>query len=80
MAKDREIEQSFETGYIRTKVHVHEGKAFLHFWATDEAGRDCQTTIITNAAGCRGLADTLRDYAEELDQINGQNTPNPEGK
>ena len=76
MAKVMEIEQAFNKGFIRTKIYLHDGEACLHLWTADEAGRDSQTTLIMNSAGCRNLADSLRDYAEELDEYNGIPLPN----
>ena len=71
MAKEWEIEQACKRGFIRTKIDDYDGKPHLHLWAADEAGRDSQTTLITDAAECRNLADTLRDYANLLDELDG---------
>lgn len=71
MAKEMEVEQAFNKGSIRTKIYLHDGEACLHLWAVDEAGRDSPVILITDSADCHNLADSLRDYANELDELNG---------
>lgn len=64
------IETSTNSGFVNTELRAYDGERMCFCWLADETGKTSKTTVIMDAGCCRNLAETLIEWARELEAQN----------